>query len=44
VQELSPIPFDSKVKKMEKVDGAYNAKLITLGFLIDQDNPDLRFK
>jgi hypothetical protein len=36
-----PIPFVSKVKKMDKVDGtdADKSELIKLNFLMDPDNP-----
>jgi hypothetical protein len=37
----SPIPFVSKVKKMDKVDGpdTYKSEWIKLEFLMDPDNP-----
>jgi hypothetical protein len=43
---LPPIPFVSKAKKMDKVDGpdADNSVWIKLDFLIDPDNPALDSK
>jgi hypothetical protein len=41
VCERTPIPYVSKVKKMDKVDGteANKAEWIKLEFLMDPDNP-----
>jgi hypothetical protein len=41
-----PIPFVSKVKKVDKVDvsGAYKSEWIKLEFLMDPDNPALDSK
>jgi hypothetical protein len=41
VQEPSPTPFVSKVKKMDKADGpdADKSEWINLEFLMDPDNP-----
>jgi hypothetical protein len=41
LEKTAPIPFDSKVKKMDKVDGSntYKSVWIKFKFLIDPDNP-----
>jgi hypothetical protein len=46
VRENLPIPFVSKVKKMDKVDGPDTDKSewIKLEFLMDPDNPALGSK
>jgi hypothetical protein len=45
VRENSPIPFFSKVKKMDKVDGpdADKSELIKLEFLMDPNNPSSKY-
>jgi hypothetical protein len=44
-EKTPPIPFVSKVKKMDKVDwpDADKSKWIKLDFLMDPDNPDSRY-
>jgi hypothetical protein len=46
MSENPPIPFVTKVKKMEKVDGhdTDKSEWINLEFLMDTDNPDSGFK
>jgi hypothetical protein len=45
VRENPPIPFDSKVKDMDKVDGsdADKSEWIKLEFLMDPENPDSKY-
>jgi hypothetical protein len=45
VRENPPIPFVSKVKKIDKVDGtdADKSKWIKLKFLMDPDNPAFKY-
>jgi hypothetical protein len=45
LQELPPIPFVSKVKKMDKVDetDANKFEWIKLEFLMDSDNPASKY-
>jgi hypothetical protein len=40
-ENLPPIPFNSKVKNMDKVDGpdSYKSEWIKMEFLMDPDNP-----
>jgi hypothetical protein len=46
VRENLPIPFVSKVKKMDKVDGpdVDKSEWIKLEFLMDPENPGLRLQ